>query len=284
MQDNPLKDAKELTDSLQKLATTVPVYQDAVQPAAKQVGQALDTVGAFVNLILKPLKDGVYIGDKLLDRVAKSVEAKLAIIPQERLQVPDIIIAGPIFEALRYAASNDLLMDLYTSLLASSMDSKTAHRAHPGFVEVLKNLSPDEARILKYLVGGHEAIPVLELRLFRPDIPDGGFKTVVRYFTPLTKKASCVHGDLAESYIDNLIRLGILEIPEGLVIAQKDAYKELEEAGYIKSYKERLISIENARLEIERKMINITSFGQQLIDACVTLDEPPESEWVVVEH
>jgi len=67
--------------------------------------------------------------------------------PPDQIVVPKPNVAGPALEALRYTWHEETLSDLYANLLAaSSMDKSTADGAHPAFVEIIRQLTPDEAK------------------------------------------------------------------------------------------------------------------------------------------
>ncbi len=42
------------------LAKAVPVYEDAIQPVAKEAGKALGTIGQVVNVALAPLRGMIW--------------------------------------------------------------------------------------------------------------------------------------------------------------------------------------------------------------------------------
>ena len=60
------------------------------------------------------------------------------------------------------------LRELYANLLATSIDSITAHEAHPAFVEIIRQLTPDEARIVKYIFE-RMYLPIITVRVRLPE-------------------------------------------------------------------------------------------------------------------
>ena len=46
----------EIVKAVGELADKVPVYQDAIQPAAKQIGKGLEVVAKAVNAALTPVE------------------------------------------------------------------------------------------------------------------------------------------------------------------------------------------------------------------------------------
>ena len=137
----------ELLKSGVEIAMTA--YDEALRPRAKEVGKTLETLGKTVNVALSPLCGLVWSWEQIEDYVSVTIERKLKerAVPRERITTPDPDVAVPALEALRYSK----LRENYANLLATAMDSATARDAHPSFVEILKQLTPDEARILEYL-------------------------------------------------------------------------------------------------------------------------------------
>ena len=73
---------------------------------------------------------------------------------------------GPALEALRYTGHQEGLREIYANLLATSLDVDTSLQAHPAFVDMIKSMSPDEARMLG-LFAHRELWPVVEVRIYR---------------------------------------------------------------------------------------------------------------------
>ena len=190
MSDEPKGKPETTLGLVTDLAKAVPVYPDLVQPLAKQLGQRLELVGRLVNVTLSPLQGFVWIAEQTRDYLKKSVAEKLKDVPPERLQAPPLNIAAPLFQAAVFATDEDTLREMYASLLASSMDSATVATAHPAFVDIIKNMSSDEARILK---------------LF-----DSTCEPIEEDFAQLATRAACICLDMVYTYVENLQRLGII--------------------------------------------------------------------------
>ncbi len=102
------------------LVEKVPVYEDAVQPLAKETGKALATVGKAVNAALMPVRGLVWGMEQIEEFVQSKVAKKLGNIPPENIQTPDLSVAGPALESLRYTGHKESLNELYANLLATS--------------------------------------------------------------------------------------------------------------------------------------------------------------------
>jgi hypothetical protein len=255
----------ETAKAIAELAKSVPIYQDALQPAAKEAGKSLHLVTRAVNAALAPVEGLVWGVERVRDFVRERVSAKLDNVPPEDVQEPKPHIGVPAIEALRYTGSESELSELYANLLATSMDRATAYRAHPGFVDMIKNMSPDEARIMRFLAGSGDQ-PLINIKLVMNE--SGHFVVANRHVSLIGLKAGCEHPPLAANYLDNLVRLGLVELPERFLV--NDAiYEEIENHQQIKQIREQLAAREGARVEIERKKIELTDLGKQFIRACV---------------
>jgi len=118
---------------------SVPIYKDAVQPAAKVFGQSLTTVAKAVDAALGPLKLLVWGYDKIEEFLIKPLSEKLKNVPEENIKTPPTYLAGPAIEALRFSGHNEELRELYANLLATSMDKDSVDKAHPGYVDIINN-------------------------------------------------------------------------------------------------------------------------------------------------
>lgn len=57
-------------------------------------------------------------------------------------------VAIPAIQQISYSYDSDELRDMYANLLANFMDKERSDLVHPSFVEVIKQLNPDEASSL----------------------------------------------------------------------------------------------------------------------------------------
>lgn len=254
-------------NAVTNLVKAVPIYQDAIQPAAKEVGKALATITKTVNVALAPVRGLVWGYEKIEDFVSTKVSEKLRNTPEKEIVTPKPNVAGPALESLRYTGHEESLRELYANLLAASMDSMTSAGAHPGFVEILKQITPDEAKLLK-LFSYHRPFPLLDVRRESIEAGKGGNDVLVSFST-LGEEAGCEHVNLTPSYLDNLCRLGIIEIPTFYEYMSPNVYDHLENHPTILVVKEQIDKIQNQRCEIQRRGLRVTQLGRQFISICV---------------
>ena len=100
--ENKIRDA---ADAVKGIAEAVPIYQDAVQPAAKEIGTALQTVAKTIHIALAPVSALVWGFDQIKDFVSTKVAEKLKDVPPENIATPKPNVAGPALEALKYTGT-----------------------------------------------------------------------------------------------------------------------------------------------------------------------------------
>lgn len=264
---NKVRDA---ADAVRGLAEAVPLYQDGLQPAVKEMGSALHTVAKAVNVVLAPVSALVWGYEQIRDFVSTKVAHKLRHVPPENLATPKPNVAGPALESLRYTGHEEMLRDMYANLLAAAMDTRTAEGAHPAFVEIIRQLTPDEARILR-LLAAPRALPLLTVRkeYKTPTEQERGGQDVLTHFSLLGWEAGCDYPDQTPVYLDNLCRLGLAEIPAFYEYTAKGVYDALENHSRVREVVEQLKDDPKWKASIERKGLKVTDLGRQFCRTCV---------------
>ena len=86
---------KDVIDATTGLVKAVPVYEDLVQPAAKELGIAFGTVAKTVNMALSPISGMIWSYETIKDFVNQKVSEKLKKVPAENIETPNPAVAGP---------------------------------------------------------------------------------------------------------------------------------------------------------------------------------------------
>lgn len=248
------------------LVKAVPVYEDALKPVAQETGKALGTVGRAVNAALLPMRGIVWGVEQIEEFVQARVARKLESVPPENIQSPDLSVAGPALESLRYTGHKDSLSDMYANLLASSMDRETASTAHPGFVEIIRNMASDEARLIRY-VFEKGMVPVVDIKRRRKD--PSGEQLVKEVVGTYAYHAGCDHQDLGAAYMVNLERLGLVALRRGAHLTAEGVYDEITEAPDVARLIDLIDQEEGHTAAVDKFHVAITPFGQQFGRACV---------------
>jgi len=135
--------AKELAKQLPVKA----IYKDALSPAAKQSGQLAADIVKTLQLALAPIQVlGAY-----QDRLRSFIDCSVRRVPEVARVSPAPQILGPVVEGVRYEEEGTSIDEMFSQLLSCAMDKNRLDEAHPAFPIIIRQLSSDEAKILKSL-------------------------------------------------------------------------------------------------------------------------------------
>lgn len=199
-----------------------------------------------------------------IDQTAKLLEDRLKEIPQEKQKVAEPYIAVPAIQQLFYSIDSVELREMYANLLASSMNVDKYENVHPGYVEILKQLMPDEVRLLNTL----NPLPVVSYPLIDVNIKTGsnGFSSLIRNFTTQGIEA-LEHPSKITSYIDNLSRLGLIRIHEDMHMTDSKKYTEIETNGILNAMIDYALS-KQLNHDFKHKLFHLTEYGASFLKVC----------------
>lgn len=197
--------------------------------AGANVAASLATVTGTIKTVLLPLaalnygveKAQTYFKEKFLQDLAE----KAAKIPDERVVEPKASIAGPALQGLAFSHEEINLKEMYLELLASAMDSKTTNNAHPAFVEIIRQLTSEEASLLEFYLPQDGLFPIGAVRFIDPA---GGYQPIYRHLIDISRPSGEIYvNPRLPSIIDNWIRLGLVEVDYSRSVKHDTAYTDL---------------------------------------------------------
>lgn len=259
-------------------------YDDAIHPVAKQAGRIAETVGMIVNKKLEPIRQWASYGIENNEKLEQEVQKRLAGTSPDDIITPPKEIAVPTIIANSYTDS-DVLRSLYANLLSKAMD-KTENSAHPSYVEIIKQLSPDEALLLKespLLISPTATCAIryqhkstydnyMSYRLHPANIIrdyENGHD-ILPYYIP---HIVAFPPEQAARMIDNFIRLRLLECPDGLTLTDENAYSMF----FMDNYMQSIDLSDDSEQELAHTIgvLTPTEFGKHFYGVCI--DEPSET-------
>lgn len=256
---------KDAAEAVKGIVEAVPVYQDLAQPAVQEIGKGLHTLSKVIHIALAPVSAAVWGYEKISNYVQNSLEKKLENVPPENIIPPDISVAGPALEALRFVGDKEELREMFSKLLSTSMNSEINKFAHPSFVEIIKQLSSDEAKILKS-IGNESSMPLIKVRIVEKET--GYYSEPLVNFTMLPFESNCDHVELGPSYINNLNRLGLISVSYTQYKIGENVYEPLENHTQVK-YWDSTANDLSKTFEIHQGILKITDFGTNFYNACI---------------
>jgi hypothetical protein len=248
-------------DALKLPGLLVEIYGDVAKPGARQVGRALETVVGLGNTILWPIALANERARMALEKNLEAYRRRMETVPEEQVTPVTPEIGVPIAEKLSYI-QDETLSALYIELLAKASIKSTLAMVHPSFVNIINNITPDEAVLLQ---------PFLSLdRLFvevQLIYPNQTYITLDRYQPQRLITQTLIFPQNAQSYLSNLIGLGILESKDIEAAHFREQYLEIEDESRA-SYSS-LVALEPGRsLNFTRGFVRLTGFGRKFMEAC----------------
>lgn len=177
---------------------------DVARPSVALVGELLAGVA---RRGARGLRRRVGIWDREDEEYfAAEVARRLAQRSVTAPQAPDPVVAVPALLGARVTSAE--LHGYFAELLATAMDPATADDAHPAFADVIRQLVPDEAKVLHLLAARAPAAVVVRVTTIESrsdrDYTIGSVPT-------LGTDARCERPDRTATYLDNIGRLGLVQ-------------------------------------------------------------------------
>lgn len=262
--------SEEQNDALKDVIKDL--YNDLGHPSAACAGETLTLVPRAVKAALAPLEQWILQREYNVAETKKLLEEKLKNISPEDIEPPEPHIAVPAMQYISYCMDNVQLRNMYANLLANSMTKAVKNGVHPGFVEIIKQLSPDEARVMRYMQA-HMMIPIL---IVSYETESSGRVRAVSDFSDIgyQEDCACDRPQDIQLYFDNLVRLGLLEKVTTAQFTDQRVYEALKQRLYDLS----IIDDQAAHRPpykgyvFEHGYIRISSYGSAFCGIC--LDGP----------
>lgn len=231
-------------------------YDDLLHPSLSTVGQALQGV---TRVALAPISAMVWGYDKIaayLDVAIPQYFEKRK-IKQESVVTPDPSIAVPTVEAMRYTSHVPELREMFTNLLGAAMNAENRDE-HPAFVEIIKQLSSDECKMLKYL----SRDPKMAMLKYRMKVDSGGEVDILPYYSNICEITSCQYPQKFPEYLDNLHRLGLVDVFYDRYLVDDKYYDVL---------RTEIKKVNNVSILTEKKsMYALSEMGKKFCAVCIS--------------
>jgi hypothetical protein len=162
------------------------------------------------------------------------------------------------------AASTRELQKRGVELLRRSNDVHVVEDTHPAFARILSEITPDEARILRfvYLEGPQ---PSLDIRTYRP--LGIGSELVAAGMSMVGEHAGLRNLDRIDQYLTNLMRLGLVDFSKEPV-TNPNRYQVIEAQPKV------IAALKSAGRspKLVQRSIRLTSFGEEFVRTCLPLN------------
>lgn len=239
-------------------------YEDVAHPGLEATGKVLSFVPRTIRAWFSKWEKWLLNSEYSVKETEKILADKLKNVPEEKIVEPEPYVVIPALQQLSYSFDSEELREMYANLLASSMNEDKKWQVHPAFVDMIKQLCPDEAKILKY-IAKKKNLPLINIKLEKGN--EEGFTYSLYHYTNIGEML-CDNKEAIESYLDNLERLKLIEIPKGVYIVDNNKYKDIEKSIVVTNMMNKPTT-NGAKYEIERGYFEITSFGKDFAKVCL---------------
>lgn len=258
----------KVTDNGLEVVKTV--YPDLAQPGLQKVGQALGTVLDLGNTILLPLKLANANASVFVQHHMDKYRRKMLEIPEENICEVQPTIGLKILDEL-LKVTNEQIAELFINLLVNASDKERCKYAHPGFIDVINNLSADEAQIINKIYLNDEY--VISLNLVK--VEHGNDVKLDVGVNSLEDQVVLTFIENANFYLENLVKCGLIKEEDTYIEEDLPRYQLLEsrisdlkaevEKG-LKEYQEKGELI-NSKLVLRKGSYPITSYGEMFLNS-----------------
>lgn len=262
----------------------VPKFLDsALTPVAKEIG---DRLGDLVNLAFTPVIKLRMKRDQNLALFSNELNKKISEIPENKLVEPSANLVGPILEDVaKYYHDEEYLREFFSNLIASAMNEDSKVYVHPGFRDLIKDLTAFEANLLqnyflyeeKYMKGGVENSQIIETKLlfyasphfysdeeFVPNLESLSFNYYKAYYLPINLLPQSFKN--IKIALQNLERLNIIRI----IIKPIEKIRDWELYDFLPfHYMEDLYRID----------CSLTTYGEKFMKMCCNMKNIPHDEY-----
>lgn len=216
-------------------------YKDGVSPALKEIGGLTQDVVKTFRLFTAPIQLLAAYQDRFegfCDRVRSKV-------PEEFQQTASANIAKPVMEAFAFTEDDSPLMEMFEELMSKAIDSREASKLNPVFPDLIKNLTPLQAKLIKALKISDQ---------ITDDVINRSENIIVQRLSANFSFDEYSGQNHHLTIVQDLSNQKIVNINPNFTITPPDRYSELQlEKGHV----------------VRRTRISLTMFGKWFAEACV---------------
>lgn len=253
------------------------IYLDGAQPTVSETGKLVGRIPRAINAALSGLDQWILQREYNVAETKKSLEEKLSTVDPNKIVAPEPYIAVPAFQAISYSMSNSKLHELYANLLSKAMFEDTKSKVHPAFVDIIKQMSPTDALVLKEInsIGDPLATAQISIILKQRGLYLIGQPPVHKTYSMkvFDLKLPNVDEQFLAISIENLERLGLVKI-EHMMLTKSGAYAFVKKTDLYAKASDMFESLkgtdeEPSEIEIDKFWCIPTNLGELFCEICI---------------
>lgn len=253
-------------------STLLKTAKDVLPKTTNVIDSTVSTLlGVVDSVLFYPLKKANLMFKYKLDSFENDLKQKTSKIPEEHFQMPKISILGPTLEALKYTIDEKMLRDMYINLLAASMDKRNDNIVHPSYIDIIKRMSPVDAKIFSSIAFEMGYIPIIN--------PTACIKNTNRFIPGIFPEWFFpINGlDIYEisASLVRLSKLGVLELLFDRSVSDDNLYNPLRVSPILTSilndYKSKMVYLysDEIIIKLRKSSLYINDYGKGFAKICI---------------
>lgn len=257
------KQTPKTMENLSELANKV--YDDCLKKPVQATGEVIAILPQAIKAALEPVEQWILYKKHSLAITEKMLEEKLKDVNPEEIVPPEPYVAVPALNAIACCYDSNELRNLYANLIARSMLKKEKDNVHPAFVEIIKQLSPTDAVILKILFEKFRlSVPLVHANLLHSK--QGDYIKIIKNIC----NVSPYDYSVTAISIENLHRLKIIDITTNERFTNDAEYDKIINSPKLDFFlRLRVIMGPDDRFDFKRVAMQPTSFGLSFCETCI---------------
>lgn len=243
-------------------------YNDLLRPTMAACGELLKLFPQSLLALATPIRQCLAKNQATFAKFCESLNEKTEKIPPDDRVPAEPCIAVPALQALSYLSESDEIREMFANLLAASVNRNEKWKIHPAFVDMIKQMAPDEARMLRYIKEQNLPIPLVDVVFSFKDNSQNLIESNLSIFSILPE---IENRQESSTMISNLLRLALLEIPSLQRITNDTAYAPIMESAEVKKWLNK--KREDGIYECVKKAIRLTPLGVSFCNMCLPNSE-----------
>lgn len=197
-----------------------------------------------------------------LEHFKSELEEKLNVIPEEKLVEPNIHVICTALDNMRFCVEEETLRDMFSSLIANSINSDKTNLVHPSYGEIIKQMTSLDASIFIWM-SERNLLPIMKIESRSPS----GFNKRVLSKNLIWEDWGNI--DKVVASLDNLQRLKLIDITFDSCYAVKNIYEQLRQRPHVAAQIKACKSIidKDWIIDFSNGFIRITMFGINFLNA-----------------
>lgn len=197
-----------------------------------------------------------------LEEFKKELETKINDIPEEKRVDANTHTICTALDNMKYCVEEKELRDMFSSLIANSINSDKESLVHPSYGEVIKQMASLDAMLFKEL-NSQDINPII--RIIKKTEDNGKLNLSKCLILPCLGTIDAVAASL-----DNLSRLKLIDVVFESYYKDERIYESMKTQQHIHAEIQKCKSMieANSKIDYKKGYISITEYGENFYNAC----------------